>query len=388
MADDVEAARPVARSFSLLVKPVSANCNLRCDYCFYRRVGRMYRGRRRMAAKVLETMVRQLVGLGFSPAAFSWQGGEPTLAGLDFFRRAVAFQARFGFSGQVVSNSLQTNGLLIDDEWGEFLAEYRFLVGLSLDGPQELHDAHRKRGGGRGSFVEAMRAADVLRRHGVEFNVLSVLTPLTTGRAGELYRFFVGEGLRYLQFIPCVERAPDGVAPFTVDPEGYGRFLCDLFDAWLGDSRRVSIRLFDAVLERLVTGRSPLCILGRRCDHYLVVEHSGDVYPCDFFVVRRWRLGNLLKTPLADLFGGDKHTQFASMKACLAPGCRDCEWLEMCWGGCPKDRQFVGDPRRVATYLCSAYKMFFAHTGDEFRRLAAELAGQAGGEGQGQVPLQ
>ena len=186
VAANVEAERSGANPFSLLVKPVSANCNLRCDYCFYRRVGRMYRGRRRMPTRVLETMVRQLVGLGFSPAAFSWQGGEPTLAGLDFFRQVVAGQARFGSAGQVVSNSLQTNGLLIDDEWAEFLSEYRFLVGLSLDGPQELHDTYRKRGGGRGSFTEAVCAVDVLRRHQVEFNVLSVLTPLTTGKAGEL----------------------------------------------------------------------------------------------------------------------------------------------------------------------------------------------------------
>ncbi|MCK4300187.1 MAG: anaerobic sulfatase maturase [Planctomycetes bacterium] len=372
--------RPHLKPFSLLVKPVSANCNLRCKYCFYRRVGRMYRGRRRMSSKVLDAMVKQLVGLGFSPAAFSWQGGEPTLAGLDFYRQAVACQARFGSPGQVISNSLQTNGLLIDEEWGEFFAQYRFLIGLSLDGPQELHDAYRKRGDGRGSFSDALRAVAVLRRHKVEFNLLSVLTPLTVGRARELYHFFVEGGLNYLQFIPCVERGPQGgAAPFTVDADGYGRFLCDLFDVWLADGRRASIRLFDAILERLVTGESPLCVLGRRCDHYLVVEHSGDVYPCDFFVVRRWHLGNLLKTPLAKLFGGEKHEQFASMKTQLAPRCRDCEWVEMCWGGCPKDRQFVGDPRRVPTYLCPAYQMLFAHAGGEFRRLAAELAGRVGG---------
>ena len=214
----------------------------------------------------------------------------------------------------------------------------------------------------------------------MEFNILAVLTPLTTAKAGELYRFFVEEGLYYLQFIPCVERGPEGgAAPFTVDAEAYGRFLCDLFDAWQSDGRRASVRLFDAILERLVTGESPLCIVGRRCDHYLVVEHSGDVYPCDFFVVRRWHLGNLLKTPLERLFGGDKHRRFASIKAQLAPQCRECEWVDMCWGGCLKDRQFVGDPRRVPTYLCPAYKMFFAHAHDDLRRLAADLAGQGVG---------
>lgn len=374
-AEDGEKGKP----FSLLVKPVSANCNLRCGYCFYRRVGRMYPGRRRMSPRVLEAMVRQLVGLGFSPAAFSWQGGEPTLAGLDFYRRAVSLQARWGSPGQIIANSLQTNGLLIDEEWASFLAEYRFLVGLSIDGPRELHDAYRRSGRGGGSFAQAMRAAEVLRRHRVEFNILSVVTPLTVGKARELYRFFVGEGFYYLQFIPCVERAPEGgPAPFTVSPEDYGRFLCELFDTWLADGRRASVRLFDAVVERLVTGRSPFCILGPRCDHYLVVEHSGDVYPCDFFVVRRWRLGNLLREPLGRLFGGEKHTQFASMKAQLAPRCRDCEWVEMCWGGCLKDRQFVGDPRRVPTYLCPAYRRFFEHAGEELRRLAAEFVQRTG----------
>ena len=362
------------RPFSLLVKPVSANCNLRCEYCFYRRVGRMYPGRRRMERNVLEAMVRQLVGLGFSPTAFSWQGGEPTLAGLEFYRQAVALQARFGSPGQVVANSLQTNGVLIDDAWAEFLAEYRFLVGLSLDGPRELHDAYRKRGG-QGSFAEVMRAAEVLRRHQVEFNILSVVTPLTSLRAGELYRFFVGEGFTYLQFIPCVERTPEGrPAPYTVGAEEYGRFLSDLFDAWLADGRRASVRLFDALLEQLITGESPLCVLGGRCDHYLVVEHSGDVYPCDFFVTRRWHLGNLLRTPLAHLYGSEKHTEFACMKGPLAAGCLSCEWSQVCSGGCLKDRQFVGDPKRVASYLCPAHKEFLRHAMDELRTLAEELA--------------
>lgn len=379
MDDELAGEREGRKPFSLLVKPVSANCNLRCDYCFYRRVGRMYRGRRRMSPRVLEAMVGQLVGLGFSPAAFSWQGGEPTLAGLDFYRRAVSLQARLGSPGQVIANSLQTNGLLIDEEWASFLAEYRFLVGLSMDGPRELHDAYRRSGPGGGSFAQAMRAAETLRGHGVEFNILSVVTPLTVGRARQLYRFFVGEGFYYLQFIPCVERVPGGApAPFTVSAEGYGRFLCDLFDAWLADGRRASIRLFDAVVEGLLTGRSPLCILGPRCDHYLVVEHGGDVYPCDFFVVRRWHLGNLLQEPLTQLSGGEKHARFASMKAHLAPRCRDCEWLRMCWGGCLKDRQFVGDPRRVPTYLCPAYRRFFGHAAGELRRLAAEVGGREG----------
>ncbi len=366
------------KPFSLLVKPVSSNCNLRCEYCFYRRVGRMYRGRRRMDARVLEAMVGQLLRPGFSPAAFSWQGGEPTLAGLDFFRQVVATQSRLGSPGQVVANSLQTNGLLIDDEWGEFLAQYRFLVGLSLDGPKELHDPYRKRGSGRGSFDDAMRAVAVLRRHGVDFNILSVLTPLTVGKAEELYRFFVGEGLRFLQFIPCVERDPaGGAASFTVDAEAYGHFLCELFDVWLADGRRVSIRLFDAILERLVTGTSPLCILGERCDSYLVVEHSGDVYPCDFFVTRRWHLGNVLKDDLTDVFLSGKRSAFASMKAMLAPQCRECKWRELCLGGCLKDRQFVGDPKRVASYLCPAYKRFFSHAADQFRTMAAELVAPA-----------
>jgi uncharacterized protein len=329
-----------------------------------------------MRANVLEAMVKQLVGLRFSPTAFSWQGGEPTLAGLEFYRQAVALQARFGFSGQVVANSLQTNGVLIDDAWAEFLAEYRFLVGLSLDGPQDLHDAYRKRGD-EGTFAEAMRAAEVLRRHGVEFNILSVVTPLATARAAELYRFFVQDGFTYLQFIPCVERTPEGgLAPYTVAPEEYGRFLSELFDAWLADGRRASIRLFDALLERLITGESPLCVLGRRCDHYLVVEHSGDVYPCDFFVIRRWYLGNLLRTPLARLYGSEKHAEFARLKGLLAPACLACEWSDLCCGGCLKERQIVGDPRRVASYLCAGYKQFFRHAMGELHRLAGELAPQ------------
>jgi len=332
-----------------------------------------------MSTRVLEAMVRQLLELGFSPAMFSWQGGEPTLAGLDFYRQVVSAQSRFGRPGQVVGNSFQTNGLLLDDEWGEFLARYRFFVGLSLDGPRGIHDAYRTGADGSGSFKETFRAISVLRRHGVEFNILSVLTPETTGKAKELYEFFAGEGLTYLQFIPSVERQPGGEnPPFNVTPEGYGRFLCDLFDLWQADGHRVSIRHFDAILERLISGVSPLCIFGKRCDSYVVVESNGDVYPCDFFVYHRWRLGNLGKTHLAELSISEKRREFASMKSRLAERCGDCEWVEWCQGGCMKDRLFAGDPNRTPTYLCDAYRRFFAHAAEDFRRLAREIAEKQG----------
>lgn len=367
------------KPFSLLVKPVGSRCNLNCRYCFYLGTDEALGGDLPavMPDEVLDRMVSDFLGYRFPTSVFTWQGGEPTLAGPDFFRKVVAAQQRHGRGGQSVANALQTNGVLIDDEWAEFLARYRFLVGLSLDGPPEVHDHYRRDRGGRPSFDRVMRAAGTMGRHGVEFNILCMVTDHSRDRGREIYRWLVAQGFNYLQFIPCVEHDPatGEPAPENVSPDGYGQFLCDVFDEWFerGDVRKVSVRMFDALVSKKVGIKQiSLCDQGDRCDHYLVVEKDGGVYPCDFFVTRRHRLGNLMDRPLAELFLSDREDSFARLKSAWPAECSRCRHLELCRGGCPKDRLTAGGGKFGGrTLLCEGLMRFFDHAGERLDQLAA-----------------
>jgi uncharacterized protein len=367
------------REYQLLVKPVSSDCNMGCDYCFYARKDGMFSPRGApMADDVLEEMIRQYLGERFSISVFGWQGGEPTLAGLPFFRKVIAFQQRHGVGQQLVGNGLQTNGLLVDREWAEFLAEYRFLVGLSIDGPRDLHDSQRRTLGGGETFEGAMDAAREMRRVGVSFNILSVVSRAGEGRGKEVYRWARGEGFDHLQFIPCVEVDPETgeVAEFSVTPEGYGRFLCDVFEEWRQDEYPdVSVRLFDSLLAYYAEGEQQICELAPdRCGNCLVVERTAEVFPCDFFVQPEWRLGNLKEKSLSLLARGAGVERFRGMRQVLPDECLDCEWLRMCWGGCMKDRLTAGPIEGGRSYLCEGYRMFFGETSSELGRIARETA--------------
>ena len=366
--------------FQLLIKPVSADCNQECRYCFYRRVGALYPSEtpHRMSGETLEAMIRRYLGLRLPESVFCWQGGEPTLAGLDFYRQAVRLMQRHGRDGQPVGNALQTNGLLLDEDWCRFLAEYRFLVGLSLDGPKEIHDAYRGINGS--SYDQVLRAMAQLRSHQVEFNVLSVVTDLAARSAKLIYRHFREMGIAHMQFIPCIEvdsgRRP---AEFSVSPEAYGDFLCELFDEWMAEETgRVSERLFDALLAREIHGRSGLCLLDGGCGNYFVVEYNGDAYPCDFFVAEEWRLGNVRKTSFEKLRERSRAREFRSARRDLPEACSACPWQTLCTGGCLKDRQRAGERMDVPTYFCKAYQRLFSHTADPIRRRAAEIRACAG----------
>ncbi|HLA39190.1 MAG TPA: SPASM domain-containing protein, partial [Candidatus Glassbacteria bacterium] len=280
-----------------------------------------------------------------------------------------------GRGGQSVANALQTNALVIDGEWAGFLAEYRFLVGVSLDGPAEIHDRFRTDRQGGPTFERVMKGIGHLAENGVEFNILCMITSLSQERGREIYRWLVAQGFSHLQFIPCVEYLPESGKPAAqnVSPEGYGRFLCDVFDEWYyaGDVNRISVRTFDAVVGKL-SGQAQLslCDLGEKCDHYLVVEKDGGVYPCDFFVEQRYRLGSLLETPLAELFASDRQRSFASIKCDWPEACLSCDQVDLCCGGCPKDRLTTGLGRfGRESYLCAGLKMFFDHTRERFQTL-------------------
>lgn len=389
------------KSFSLLIKPVSFDCNLRCEYCFYLRAEEVYgSGAHRMPDEVLEKMVRQMMGYGFGETVFGWQGGEPTVAGLDFFRRIVELQMKHGRSGQVVGNGLQTNATLIDAEWARFLAKYNWLVGVSIDGPKEIHNRYRRTAGGGETFHTVLRGLKTLKAAGVAVNALVLVSRANVRRARQVYHFIRDQGFDFLQFIPCVERGkgvrpPDGVkgsdpfsgAEFAVTGDEFGDFLCELFDAWKTDGPgKVSIRHFDAVRRHLIDGGCDLCVMDDCCDGYMLVEHNGDVYPCDFFMYGEWKLGNLMETPLHELFATPLHGEFSRMKSAKLRHCRGCEWLALCHGGCPKDRMAVGDPCEVPTPLCEAYEKFLTHAVpffkeiDEALRQAKEAAGSSSGK--------
>ena len=359
---------------SLLIKPAGADCNLACGYCFYRDKARLYphTPRHRMSAETLESMIRQYLAISGPQASFGWQGGEPLLMGLDFFRQVVELQKRYGQPGQRIANGLQTNGLLLDDEWARFLRDYRFLVGLSLDGPADLHDVYRQNLQGRPSHERVIAAARAMTCYDVEFNALVVLNPANVRYPAQLYDYFLAHDLRYLQFIPCAELDEEGnIASFSITAEQYGDFLCAVFDRWLVNGQPTAyVRLFDEMLIRYVRGEFPSCTFRQSCDSYVVVEYNGDVYGCDFFVEPEWYLGNLLQTPLAEIVQSDKYRTFAALKSQLAATCRECPWLSFCYGGCPKYRLIGGKRLDAADYFCRAHRRFFAHSKATYEQLA------------------
>jgi uncharacterized protein len=374
---------PPPRSFHVLAKPAGARCNCACDYCFYLDKAGLYPGSDfRMPEEVMESYIRQIVEAhaGASEVEIAWQGGEPTLLGLDFFRRAAEAGKRHARPGQRVRHSLQTNGLLIDEAWCRFLRENGVLVGLSLDGPRDLHDAFRRDRAGRSVFDRAVRAARLMRRHGVDFNILCTVNAANSRRPLDVYRFFRDElAARYVQLIPIVEPAEEGgpgpVSPRSVDPEDYGRFLIAVFDEWVRrDVGTMFVTLFDNVLASYVLGESSVCVFRRECGDALALEHTGDLYACDHFVEPRRRLGNIMTEPLARMAASEAQRAFGRAKSAGLPRlCRDCAYLFACHGECPKNRLLrTPDGEPGLNWLCAGLKAFFAHT-ERPMRMMAEL---------------
>jgi len=358
------------RSFQLLIKPVGADCNLSCDYCFYLRTADLYAssGAHRMSETVLEQLIKSFLSYRFAESVFAWQGGEPTLAGLPFFQKAVELQIKHGTTGQIAGNSLQTNGLLIDDEWCRFLSHYKFLVGLSLDGPEEIHNQFRHTASGKGTWTRVMETSQAFARHGVAFNILCVVNARNVRLGAELLRWFVNNGFAHVQFIPCLE---PGMA-HNVPLEAYGDFLCDTFDYWRKDLiGKVSVRDFDGLVCAAADQPGVICTYGRTCNHYIVIEHNGDVYPCDFFVREGYRLGNVMDAPLHTFLETERYTDFAYRKNKVR-ACRGCPWRPYCHGGCQKDR-LVNGTVESPTVLCETYKRFFDHAMPYARKLAKRL---------------
>jgi uncharacterized protein len=373
---------PAPRITSLLVKPVSAVCNLDCEYCFYLdREADPYKDlpARRMPDELLERLVDTWMFYSYPASTFAFQGGEPTLAGAGFFRRLVELQKQYGRDGQMVSNALQTNAVLLNGEWCELFREYNFLVGVSIDGPEEINDHYRFNRARHGTWKQVMRGIECLQKAKADFNVLCVLNPLNVEKPEAIYRFFRGLGVDHMQFIPLAEFDGQGnPLPFTITAEQYGRFLCRIFDLWWPDRRKVRIRFFDNLAEAVAGMKPGSCTMHETCESYVVVEYNGDVYPCDFFVESEWRLGNIGLDSWPEIARRRKRYNFAAKKTLAHPECQRCEYQTICHGGCPKGRH--GPNRRFEDldWFCGAYKMIFAKaTGPLRKEVEKLLAGKA-----------
>lgn len=371
-ANGVEPATGQApRITSLLIKPASAVCNLDCSYCFYLdRDADPYKAlpARRMTADTLERLVDTYLFYSYPNSVFAFQGGEPTLAGLPFFEKLVEFQKQYGRDGQSVSNALQTNAMLLDKNWCDLFRAYQWLLGVSLDGPEEVNDLYRFNKEGRGTWKRVMQSVELLKKERVDFNILCVLSQANVDRPKELYRFYRSLGIDNLQFIPLAEFDPQGnPMPFTISPEQYGRFLCEMFELWWPERRKVRIRLFDNIAEALAGQKPGNCTMHETCDSYVVVEYNGDVYPCDFFVEGGWKLGNVVLDSWPEIARRTRRYSFASKKTLAHPDCQVCEYQSICHGGCPKFRH--GPLRRFEDldYFCAAYKMIYGRCVEPLR---------------------
>jgi uncharacterized protein len=390
-------------AFHLMGKPTGAVCNLDCAYCFFLSKEMLYPGSRfRMADELLETYLRQLIESHSQvpEVTIAWQGGEPTLMGVEFFRRSVQLAETHLKTGQRASYTIQTNGTLIDDDWTEFFKENDFLVGLSIDGPRELHDAYRVNKGGKGSFDQVMAGLEHLRAAGVEWNALTTVHAANADHGGEVYQFLRDEcGARFIQLIPIIERvaeaSEDGTVPWeswrdrplyvqegaritgrSVTAEQYGRFLIDIFEEWVRrDVGEVYVQMFDVALANWYGEPPSLCIHSETCGLALALEHTGDLYSCDHFVEPRFRLGNIKETHMLELVSSQRQRQFGLDKRDLLPQyCLDCDVRFACHGGCPKDR-FIDTPdgEPGLNYLCAGYKDFFHHVDRPMRFMAERL---------------
>lgn len=358
------------REFQIFAKPVGPVCNLDCDYCYYLNKEELYpKGESfRMSDDVLEAYIVQQIEASPGPIInFSWHGGEPTLLGLDYFRGIVALQRRYTPPKRRITNGIQTNGTLLDDDWCRFFAAERFAVGLSLDGPQELHDAYRVTKGQQPTHTQVMRGYELLRQHEVQCDVLCVVHAGNVGFPRQVYRFFKQIKAQFLGFLPLVEPQPDapsGVSARSVTPDAFGTFLCTIFDEWARrDTSRIMVQMFEEVARWAYGQPHALCIFRETCGDVPVVEHNGDFFTCDHFVDPTHRLGNIKQTPLIDLVASPAQMAFGQAKSAALPAyCRACKFLNMCNGGCPKDRiRDTPDGEPGLNYLCSGLKRFFAH---------------------------
>ncbi|MBW8016572.1 MAG: anaerobic sulfatase maturase [Planctomycetes bacterium] len=365
------------RPFTLLIKPTGPDCNIDCKYCFYSRKTDIFgKNAHRMSDAVAEKLVSSYLKLNLPHSSFAFQGGEPTLMGLDFYKKIVDFQRKYAISGQPITNALQTNAILLDDDWCKFLAENNFLVGISLDGPKTYHDTYRLGHTGKGTFDKVMAAIAKCRQHNVQYNILVLLNNINVTHPDEVWDFFMAQKVKFLQFVQCVENDPDTgkIADFSITPTQYADFMCRIFDRWQAHGvRKVSVRSFDSILSHCLGQGHTECTFMPKCADYIVIEHNGGVYCCDFFVEEDAYLGNIMETPIEKLASSPKKRQFNKRKRELPNKCIVCRHYDICRGGCPKDRRIADSDLKMETFFCDSYKKIFDYTLPKIWQLAAEV---------------
>ena len=365
-------AIPFGSPLYVMLKPIGSRCNLSCRYCYYLEKAKLYPQQAPLSEELLETFIQQYIEAQTMPQVlFTWHGGEPLLRPLSFYQRALELQQLYA-RGRQIDNCLQTNGTLLTDEWCEFLRENRFLVGISIDGPQIFHDAYRCH-----SFDKVMRGIQLLQQHSVEWNAMATVNHLNADFPVEFYRFFKDIGCQYLQFTPIVERESRGqITDFSVTPEQWGRFLCGIYDEWVKeDVGQIFVQLFDATLANWAGEPPGICSMSPTCGRAAAMEANGDVYSCDHFVFPEYRLGNIRQQFLTAMLYGERQQQFGRNKSATLPRqCRECQFLFACHGECPKNRFLkdkYGEPG--LNFLCKGYQQFFAHVATDMDFMKAEL---------------
>ncbi|WP_138419900.1 anaerobic sulfatase maturase [Aquibacillus sediminis] len=345
-------------------KTVSEACNLACDYCYYSRCNGRPGRVNRIEDRLLEAFIKQYMAMSTGVVSFVWQGGEPLLAGMDFFKKVVQLQAKHAPPNTIISNSIQTNGTMINKEWATFFKTYNFFVGVSIDGPEYINDARRVTGTGKGSYKAIMKGIHHLKEAGVQFNILTVLHENNVTKAAELMEFYKQEELHYVQFIPCMDFQSQNVnqpGAFLITPKQYGDFLCEAFDSWYNDGQpQISIRFFDNLVAMNLHQTAELCIHQETCPKTLILEQNGDAYPCDFFIHEDYRLGNVGTDSLESILNNEKWDQFLTMKPNLPEQCKSCEFLHLCHGGCPRNRLRTNNQVDVE-YFCESYKQIYRY---------------------------
>lgn len=385
---------PFSHPMYVMTKAVGASCNMTCKYCYYTEKKHLYRddARQVMSDEVLERFTRQYIeAQTMNEILFTWHGGEPLMRPVSFYEKAIRLQQQYG-RGRTINNCFQTNGTLINDEWAAFFKRHNILVGVSIDGPQLYHDAYRRSRGGEPTFCQVMRGIEILNRHGVDWNAMAVVNNLNAEAPLAFYHFFKEIGCHYIQFTPVVERIKgheDGrhlasladeealsLAPFSVTPGQWGRFLCEIFDEWVRqDVGTYFIQLFDATLANYAGVAPGVCAMAESCGHAGVMEYNGDLYSCDHFVFPEYRLGNIHQQTLTEMLYGERQTAFGiNKKATLPQQCRECKHLNICHGECPRNRFMkdrYGNPG--LNYLCAGYHQFFDHSAPYFQFMKQEL---------------
>lgn len=380
-----------APAFGTMIKPIGSACNLDCHYCYYRDKSEIYSGNMpRMSEELLEEYIKQYIeGVSQQNVSFCWHGGEPLMAGLPFFEKAMELQKKYA-GDKIIENTLQTNGILVNDAWCEFFRKNNFLIGLSLDGPEDIHDAFRRDCGGAPTFAKVMNAVALMKKHGVEFNILATVNARSEERGVEVYRFLTSIN-PYIQFLPVVEYVKErpGKRPLIVSPDeedavpaawsvsakGYGKFMCDVFDEWVKyDVGKNFVQLFDVILGNWCGVPASLCAFAEVCGDGLVIEHNGDVYSCDHFVYPEYRLGNIASEDLQSMYRCAEQQAFGRDKREALPmECKRCNYYFLCHGECPKHRfEYAKNGEPYMNALCEGYKMFFRHT-DPYMRYMKTL---------------